>query len=43
MSPVLLTNPGTRLQYVEDMKKLARKDSSKMKEKNAKALLVASV
>ena len=32
-SPVLLTNPGTSFQYVEDMKKLARKVSSKMKEK----------
>ena len=42
-SPVLLTNPGTSFQYVEDMKKLARKVSSKMKEKNAKTLLVASV
>ena len=42
-SGVLLTNPGTSFQYVEDMKKLARRVSSKMKEKNAKTLLVASV
>lgn len=40
---VLLTNPGTSFQYVEDMKKLARKVSSKMKDKKAKTLLVASV
>lgn len=42
-SSVLLTNPGTSFQYVEDMKKLARKVSSKMKDKQAKTLLVASV
>lgn len=42
-SGVLLTNPGTSFQYVEDMKKLARKVSSKMKDHKAKTLLVASV
>lgn len=40
---VLLTNPGTSFRYVEDMKKLARKVSSQMKENGAKTLLVTSV
>ncbi len=38
-SSVLLTNPGTSFQYVEDMKKLARKVSSKMKDKRRKPFL----
>lgn len=42
-NPVLLTNPGTSFRYVEDMKKLARKVSSQMKEHHAKTLLVTSV
>lgn len=37
-----MTNPGTSFQYVEDMKKLTYKVSSKMK-KNAKHFTVASV
>lgn len=40
---VLLTNPGTSFRYVENIKKLARKVSSQMKEHQAKTLLVASV
>ena len=42
-SEVLLTNPGTSFRYVEDMKKLARKVSSQMKEHHAKTLMVTSV
>lgn len=40
---VLLTNPGTSFRYVENIKKLARRVSSQMKEHDAKTLLVASV
>src|SRR5699024_7975283 len=42
-SEVLLTNPGTSFRYVEDMKKLARKVSSQMKEHHAKTLMITSV
>ncbi|MDO4168386.1 MAG: polysaccharide biosynthesis tyrosine autokinase [Lachnospiraceae bacterium] len=39
---VLLTNPGTSFRYVENVKKLARKVSSQMKEHQAKTLMVTS-